>query len=131
MNYRIERTGQRALAFDGHVLAKSEGRHVDGQPQQRYHDLTLYRTAADKLVLEIQYHTAWRGETGYAWAEAVGHDQIGDLLEDWQFPYVQGFPPIEKYARRQSNLLDWIARRFRDQVRDILAHVPQADEVIQ
>ena len=45
-DFRIPRTGDRPLAFSGARLAESDGELSDGQHNNRYHTLSLYRSAS-------------------------------------------------------------------------------------
>lgn len=60
--YTITRDGQRDLKFTGEKLAEVNNKWVAGRENNRWHELTLYRTAGGKYVLQEVYRTMWQGE---------------------------------------------------------------------
>jgi len=65
----LTRDGKRDLRFVGDMLAEAGGKWRNGREQTRWTELTLYRTAAGKLVLHRQYRTLWQGEENGSSAE--------------------------------------------------------------
>lgn len=129
---RLERSGQRALTFLGTLLAKVCGTRAAGKEQNRWHNLVLYRTAAGRHVVAIEYHTRWEGELGYCEATVCDcPEEIEAALRAYDpTAHVQGFPAGPQYEGRQATLLGWIRQRYDDQVRELLGQLPQADERI-
>lgn len=60
--YIIERDGLKDLRFGGVIIAEANNRWLAGRQQNRWHELTLYRTAAGNYVLHELYITQWQGE---------------------------------------------------------------------
>jgi hypothetical protein len=130
MEHRIERTGKQALTFDGELLAESSGQMVQDKNQNRWHELRLYRSDNGPYVAHVLYRTQWAGELGHSEAWLIG-DPVDvptefDLVEPTQ--HVQGYPAHEQYAERQAHLLDWIERRYRSQVGELLGQLRELDE---
>lgn len=60
--YTVTREEQKDLRFLGEILAESSNKWVAGKDKTRWHELTLYRTASGKYVLQDDYWTLWQGE---------------------------------------------------------------------
>jgi hypothetical protein len=121
---RIERTGKPALRFDGQVVAQSNGHWAGGREQNRWHDLRLYRTDGGQWVLHIEYSTYWEGELEHVWAEQVADVRQALASYDPCQVLVGAGASIEKAKH-------WVARRYDEQVRELLSGVRDADEVIK
>jgi hypothetical protein len=65
----IPRSGAAPLAFDGAAIASDTTRAHDGPTQNRWHDASVYRTAAGKYVVAVSYNTCWQGELGHVCAK--------------------------------------------------------------
>jgi hypothetical protein len=129
--YKLERTGQAPLSFEGALIAENEGKWAAGKEQNRWHDLRLYRTSGGKYVLQIEYCTQWQGELSYAQAEVVAAENVTDALHEYCPPeHLQGFPRMQQYADRQSNLLEWIRQRYEKQVSELLSKIDELSEKI-
>lgn len=132
MKYKLTRTGNAPLVFDGEIIAESNGRVASGKEQNRWHDLRLYRTTGGNYVLEIAYISQWEGELGTSVAIQVSKESV---LEELQMhdpiEYLQGFPRHEQYAEKQANLERWIVARYRAQVSDLLENVEELFETIE
>lgn len=127
--YRLERTGERWLVFEGELIAQSDGQWAAGKEQNRWHDLRLYRTAGGRYVVHVIYRTKWEGELDYSWAEIATVDEFADVLRSYEPAInVQGFPDRPQYTTRQAALLAWIRRRYGAQVVDLLRDITPLDE---
>lgn len=82
--YTIKRDGQRNLTFQGELIAEAHGRWQNGREQNRWTDLTLYKTAGGKYVLQNEYNTQWQGEANSddAWVLATAQEVYDKLTED-------------------------------------------------
>ncbi|WP_447978134.1 hypothetical protein [Candidatus Nitrospira bockiana] len=132
-SYKLPRTGQAPLAFEGEELARSDGRWANGVEQNRWHTLAVYRTDGGNYVLAIHYRTQWQGEQHDDRAIVLGQDahRLAEELERYDpTTVVQGFPPGSQYAEKQRRLLESIERRYRQQVSELLSKVPGAEERI-
>lgn len=58
----LKRSGMRDLRFQGEQIAFVSDRESQGPKQNRYTELTLYRTTKDQYVLRIEARTHWQGE---------------------------------------------------------------------
>ena len=71
---RLKRDGQADLAFTGEEIASSTNQSHQGDRQNRFTTLTLYRTESGKFVLHIEYETHWQGEKNES--EALVFDSL-------------------------------------------------------
>lgn len=103
-DFLIERTGQLALQFDGAVIAE-ESSHiaVNGGPlQNRWHELTLYQTRGDQLVLAVAYRSRWQGEHDHHSAEVTSRAGAITALTKHYDPlaWYGGYPEGAHYAEK-------------------------------
>lgn len=127
----IERTGKRPLMFEGELVEEMYG--VNGKAN-RWHDISVYKTAGFKFVVVIKYTSNWEGEIGFTTAEiAETPDEVADVLEHHDCTsYVQGFPPISpEHVRKQEALLKDISLRYKELVSFILSKLPGIEEVVE
>lgn len=133
MKYKLPRTGNAPLGFEGEELAKEEGRWYAGQEQNRYHNLTLYRTTGGVYVLAIEYCTQWQGEAGVE--EVITFEEVRDVvvhLQDFDPCHsLAGYPPREHFQEKQERLRQSLKVRFHMQVRNLLANVEGTEEIIE
>jgi len=61
--YSLTRDGIRPLAFTGEQIANDSTHSHQGSRQNRWHEVTVYRTAKGKIIVQIEYHTCWQGES--------------------------------------------------------------------
>lgn len=132
--YRLERSGLAPLAFRGQRIAASEGRWANGQEQNRWHNLAVYRTVGGEYVVEIIYRTLWQGESGHATVTAIGSNPSaieGAFREIDPCECVGGYPPGAQYEDRQRRLLESLRRRYAEQISEILAAIPGTEEHLE
>ena len=130
--YQIERTGRAVLAFRGDLVAEAPGRRAAGRDQTRWHDLALYRTAAGRYVLAVEYRTLWEGELGHTFAEIVDLADVARRLGEYDpTACIQGLPARPDHADRQARLLDGIRQRYNVQVSELLGQVPDPAERVE
>jgi hypothetical protein len=115
------RTGDAPLEFDGDKIAGVSGRLFRGKERNRWHELYLYR-AGEKLVLSINYRTQWEGE-----AEAdevhvcVDDEDLLTILRGFDpAERVQGYPPHEAFAAKQSRLIEDLRATCENLISDLL-----------
>jgi hypothetical protein len=60
--YTLKPTHGKTVRFTGQEIASASGRRVAGREQNRWTDLTLYRTKGGRYILDIDYTTQWEGE---------------------------------------------------------------------
>lgn len=122
--YLIQRSGLNPLKFTGTLIASSRGRDLcpDQENLIRWHDINLYQTSGGKYILHIQYVSEWEGEFSHSYARQFAREELGDVLRDYNpIRYIMGFPPLPQYADKQRSLINWIKRRYDQQVVDLLA----------
>jgi hypothetical protein len=79
--YTIERDDDRPLRFTGEIIAEASSRGIRGPSQNRWQELTLYRTAGGKMIARRVGRTQWQGERDRHEAVAVDTpDQVVAFL---------------------------------------------------
>jgi hypothetical protein len=121
--FTLPRSGQPPLTFEGTLLTHSDGLHVGGKDNSRWHDLSIYRTKAGALVLCLHYTTCWQGEVGHdETAVCADPSCIIDALTHYDpCAYLVGYPPGKQYEDKQARLKADLIMRFAAQVSDVLA----------
>lgn len=62
----LDSTNGKAVRFSGRWLASVDSKWINGQEQNRWTHLAVYRTKAGKYVLWIEHNTQWQGEESTA-----------------------------------------------------------------
>ena len=92
--FLIKRSGDRALSFEGRLIAKAGAQGDYGEAKERWHTLALYHTETGKFVASVEYHATWEGEE--EWFEAFVSDMPEKLIEQLQeydpFSCIFGLP---------------------------------------
>lgn len=112
---RIRRTGEPPLVFRGALLAEGSSRESRGDGENRWHEVRVYRTAAGKIVYQVEFSTRWQGERD------TSDVHVADTL-DAAVQYLRGYdptgergigyPPGEQFASRQERMLAGLRRRW-------------------
>lgn len=128
----LRRTGDVPLAFEGDLLAESNGRVQAGRDHSRWHVLGVYRTKGGTYVVRIAYRTQYQGEMDHDLAMPVADatEVVAELRLYNPTECVRGFPPHESFYERQAKLMDDIDHRYRRQIADLLSEHPEFAEVI-
>ena len=99
---KIARDGQATLVFTGTEIVSTSDYSHNGDKQNRYGTLTLYKTESNQFVLHSEYTTHWQGESNkstcqvFATLEEVRddltacdyvHSYVKLLLEEAGVPY--------------------------------------------
>lgn len=118
----IYRTGDRPLSFVGVLLAQSDGQMVNGREQNRWHDVSIWRDEAGCYVVHIDYCTAWQGEIGHSQADVLcSPEAVVEWLREYlPCEHLGGYPAHPHYQERQARLEADIARRYQQQVSEVL-----------
>lgn len=130
---RLSRTGREPLEFDGTLVAEASTHAHRGPQENRWHDLSVYRTRGGKIVLAVRYNTCWQGEHDHHDAEVF--DAPSDLADYLQaYPAlraVAGYPPgVKDYEDKQRRLKHALQAAFERAVSRLLDDVPGAVERI-
>lgn len=101
--WTLERTGHSPIRFTGEIVADVEKIDQDGI---RKYDLRIIRNQKF-IAWSVSYDTNWEGEIPYAWAGVVRDEiQLGLALRSFDpIPPRAGFPPGDKYARKQAQFV--------------------------
>jgi len=128
---KLTRTGKTPLEFSGEQIAEASTKWAAGKEQNRWHEITVYRTKGGKYVAHVEYCTQWQGELGHSEAEPVDSlEAVAYFLQDYiPAAHVQGFPDRDEFRERQANLLNWLQRRWDDAVGEILAKLGATETV--
>lgn len=123
----IDRTGKPPLVFEGEVIAEVDGKWTNGRENNRWHALTLYRTAGRRYVLHVAYRTQWQGELDHDVAEVATAPRD---LATWvrtvdPLEAVKGYPTSEAYAEKQRRLEADMRLRFDRLATDLFGQMPE------
>ena len=132
--YRLLRTGDQAVSFEGLAIAESAGKQINGRERDRGHDLRVYQTIGGNYVVEVIYWTTWKGEAEVRTVQVVGKElpRIAVLLKEYDpLAHVLGYPPAERFAAKQSRLQARLRADYYTRVSDVLAQLPDAVERIK
>jgi hypothetical protein len=132
--FKLERTGDLPLSFEGERVAQSKGKWHSGKDQNRWHDLAIYRTKGGRYLLQITYQTQWQGESDHSQIIDCGDDVTSAVVElkaHDPASHVEGYPPGEQYSDRQRMLVEGLTRRYNDQITELFREIPEAEERIE
>jgi hypothetical protein len=124
-SYRLYRTGQSPLVFQGEDIACVYGRWAHGVSWGRYHNLAVYRATGGRYVLSIQYRTDWTNEQPYDCAVIVGKDVDGLAQALTDYDPTMG---LQRNAETHGPLMESVHRRYQQQVSELLNHVRSVEE---
>jgi hypothetical protein len=128
----LRRDGDAPLAFRGERIATADTRETQGDGQNRWNEVAIYRTAGGRYVVAIEYHTQWQGEAGTREAHALGPD-LADVAECLRttipVPEGIGYPPGDQYADRQARMEASLRRRWEAMVGRILSEIGAAERI--
>ena len=129
---RLQRTGEPWLAFEGELIAQSNGQWAAGKEQKRWHDLRLYRTAGGEYVVHVVYRTTRGSELNYSWAKVAAADEFAHVLRSYEPEInVEGFAALLARIRRRTGRSTRLARRYGVQVTELLRDVAALDERVE
>lgn len=78
--YTLQRDGQRSLRFYGEKIADVSSHSHQGSTQNRWQELSLYRTAAGQLVVRDVHRTCWQGESDTSTVTITTDHELIDTL---------------------------------------------------
>jgi len=114
-------------------IAHASGHRIDGDDQNRWHDLTLYQLDDDSLVCHLEYFSNWEKEIDHDFLlRATDLADLRQQLRDHArspFDYVRGFPPLPEYAQRQTNLIHWLRSRFGVTGKDLITDARESERM--
>jgi len=67
----ITRDGQPPLKFSGQEITSASNSVAHGQQQNRWTEVSIYRTRGGKIVLKVTHRTIWQGESNHTLATSV------------------------------------------------------------
>ena len=117
----IQRTGDRPLEIDASTLATATTRAP--RADTRWHDLTVYRTAAGAYVAAVTYRSRWEGEVDHHAAEVCADSAaVADWLRAYDpTAYLLGLPPGDHYRERAERMQRELRLRYEAAVSEVLA----------
>ena len=122
-HFKLKRTGQDPLEFDGTVIGVSLGHEgPKGGLRTRWHNIMVYRTEDDDYIVRIAYHHRLDyGRTHYH-VECTDQAGVAAMLDAYQ-PGDRLGPPLDDPAveRRRRASLASISVSYRAQVEEVLA----------
>jgi hypothetical protein len=128
-SFRLTRTGNRPLSFDGALISISSSREHESS---RWHELALYRTSAGKWVLSVVFRTLWQGEHDHHSAEIFDGPELAAAWLSGFGPTsnLLGYPDSEAYRAKQERLEKLLSQRFAVAVSGLLDGITCFDERI-
>lgn len=97
----IKRDSGRDLKFQGQQIAFGTNREHQGDLQNRYNEVTIYKTKAGKYVLHQEYVTHWQGENNTSCASV--HDTMKDAMDRFKY----GETDLDELDYAQYGLSRW------------------------
>ncbi|MBS3949739.1 MAG: hypothetical protein KGZ53_03630 [Peptococcaceae bacterium] len=131
--YTLTRTGDRPLQFSGECIAAADGKYHAGQEQNRWHEMSVYRTMGGKYVVEVAYRTQWQGEEAHyraAICETI-EEVITSLRSIDPTAHLQGFPPHPSYAEKQTRLKANLRLQLDVLISEVFDSLPEAVERVE
>ncbi len=61
----IKRTGLPPIVFNGHAIGSGSTHSHQGDSQNRWTEVDIYRTAAGRFIWHLAHMTCWQGEHDY------------------------------------------------------------------
>lgn len=118
----LKRTGDRALSFDGEILATASTRG-EKSAANRWHEVAVYETKGGAIVVAIQYRTQWEGEVSHDYAEQVATVEAAVTALRGYDPcaYLLGYPLGEHYAQKQERLRAELRLRYEHAISEVLS----------
>jgi len=132
--YTVSRTGDAPLKFKGEMVASADGKWFNGKDQNRWHEITIFRTAGGKYVLSIEYRTQWQGEADAHDVEVC--DDIEKVVDFLRFhdplEHLAGYPRgVQGFEEKQAALEESLRRRWDALLTEVLGEIPEAAETIE
>jgi hypothetical protein len=111
---RLTRTGDAPLAFNGRILADVSGKRLGEGDVPRWHDVTIYETAAGQYVVAIAYRTTGKGDLGRdTLAVVADRNELRDALKRYDpVAHVQGVPSGPQSAEKQARLVAMMRQQW-------------------
>lgn len=130
----IRPTGSAPVHFTGSIVATATLLPAI-ERGSRYHEMTLYRTAAGKLLLVVVFASTWRDEGERTWLvelDDVGEveEALDNLEDEAALPLDCGHPPIARLAEARRRLEAEMRTNYRLRASDLLARIPGAERRI-
>jgi hypothetical protein len=129
---KVQRTGQRPLEFEGQKIASASSRNHAGKERNRWHEITVWKTASGKFVAAVSYLTQWEGEASHDDALAFDSlEQVATLLEEYIFPNIAaiGFPASPTYADRQARMMADLEEGFKHAAGQVLEELDATEKI--
>lgn len=131
--FTLNRTGQAPLAFTGELLAKASNRSPHGPLQNRWHEITVYRTAAGKLVAAVGFRTIWQGERDTDTVYVADSDAalVDALTKEFDPSAGWSGHPLGAHdaERKNAQLRTSIVGAYAELVSDVLSELGIAEEI--
>ena len=123
--YVLKRSGSRPLKFSGRLISSVEGRFSAGKEQTRYFDLSLYRTADGKFVVQVEYTTCWQDEQCRSYCD-TGED--GGVLEMLLWEAWEECIGGSRFTSSPDKI-DTLRGRYKNAISELLSHEEFAEQI--
>jgi hypothetical protein len=119
--FRIERSGDTTLVFDGELLVEQSGLFHKGRECKETIELFVYRTKGGKYVARRSYHPTFAGEAGRHDVKVFEKtDEIIPFFRAWDPDELKRFGAgISAYAREDKPELEAKNAAIFEKLRDI------------
>ncbi len=119
--YRLERSGNTQLVFEGELIAEQSGLYHKGRESKETIELFVYRTKGGKLVARRSYHPTFAGEAErHDVAVFEKLDQIVSFFREWDPDELKRFGAgIPAYLREEKPELERKQNAIFDKLRDV------------
>jgi hypothetical protein len=132
--YTLRRTGRKALRFDGWQLVEAFGPH---ETRHVWHDLNLYRTRANAIVVELIVHrrghpdlsrvTSFKTlDEAAAWLETYAPGSDAPVPPELGAP--ENLPLAMLQALQLRQIMARVEQDYRELLSDVLAVLDQAED---
>lgn len=120
--YKISRSKDLSLEFEGELLASGDCSVTGGVERNRWHVIALYRTVGGQYVAHIGYRTQWTGEQAWDVARVMATpEEVADWLRTWiPASVIIGYPVGAYFAEKQARMLATVERDYATLVSEVL-----------
>lgn len=101
----VKRTGKAPLRFEGELLADCDSEIMAGNERTRWFSVRVYRLSDGRLVVAITYHSRWRGESEFAWAERWPLAALDEAFQAFEGEFYGAFHCWNSVSPRSDR--DW------------------------
>lgn len=121
------------MVFVGEIASSGTSKQAGGRDHNRWHEITVYKTIDNDVVVIVRYRTQWQGEMEHSQAERFKTNaEAARFLEAYSWPNMGsiGWPPLPDYERKQERLMADLKLGWSNLVGEVLHELPGAEEAV-